>query len=64
MPSNVQRFIDAANSLGVDPSEFYMGIIAESGEHGKDYAAGAKIALDHLLKEDPKYYTKLREAGL
>lgn len=60
----VQEFIDNARSLGVDPAEFYAGILAESKEHEGDYAEGAKIALDHLRKEDPEYYTKLREAGL
>jgi len=59
-----QRFIEAAKALGVDPAEFYTGIITESREHDTDYAGGAKIALDHLRKEDPEYYTKLRAAGL
>lgn len=63
-PPVAQRFIDAARSLGVDPVEFYAGIITESGEHDVSLFEGAKIALDHLRKEDPQYYTKLQAAGL
>ena len=32
-------------------------------EHTDDVALATKIAMDHL-KEDPKYYTKLKAAGL
>jgi hypothetical protein len=47
---------------GVDTEQLKMGIKAEK-EHTKDVGIAAKIALDHL-KEDPKYYTKLSQAGL
>jgi hypothetical protein len=47
---------------GVDPDEFKKGISTEK-EHTDDEFTAAKIAGDHL-KEDPKYYTKLTQAGL
>ena len=47
---------------GVDPDEFHKGIGTEK-EHTDDEFVAAKIAGDHL-KEDPKYYTKLSDAGL
>jgi hypothetical protein len=47
---------------GVDTEQLKMGIKAEK-EHTKDVGIAAKIALDHL-KEDPKYYSKLSQAGL
>lgn len=46
----------------VDPKELAMGMEAEK-EHTQDEALAKKIAMDHL-KEDPKYYTKLKAAGL
>lgn len=46
----------------VDPKELEMGKKIEH-EHTKDDALATKIAMDHL-KEDPKYYTKLKAAGL
>lgn len=64
IPPAAQRFIKEARALGVDPVEFYAGILAESKEHDVSFSEGAKIALDHLRKEDPQYYTKLQEAGL
>jgi hypothetical protein len=64
VPPAAQRFIDAARALGVNPVEFYAGILTESKEHGVSFSEGAKIALDHLRKEDPEYYTKLQAAGL
>lgn len=59
-----QQFIQEAQALGVDPAEFYAGILTESGEHDVSLSEGAKIALDHLRKEDPAYYSKLKAAGL
>lgn len=47
---------------GVDQKEFDKGIGTEK-EHTDDEFTAAKIAGDHL-KEDPKYYTKLSDAGL
>jgi 2'-5' RNA ligase len=43
-------------------NELKMGIEVEK-EHTDDVALATKIAMDHL-KEDPKYYTKLKSAGL
>lgn len=46
----------------VDPNELKAGIEDEK-EHTQDERLAKKIALDHL-KKDPKYYSKLRKAGL
>lgn len=46
----------------IDPKELEMGTKHEH-EHTKDDALARKIAMDHL-KDDPKYYTKLKKAGL
>jgi RadC-like JAB domain-containing protein/uncharacterized protein DUF5661 len=42
--------------------EFRVGI-EEEQEHTDDLRVAAQIALDHL-REDPRYYTKLKRAGL
>lgn len=46
----------------VDPKELEMGMAVEK-EHTQDEALAKKIAMDHLA-EDPKYYSKLKAAGL
>jgi hypothetical protein len=46
----------------IDQNELKIGIQVEK-EHTQDEALATKIAMDHL-KEDPKYYTKLKAAGL
>jgi hypothetical protein len=46
----------------IDPAELAMGIKIEK-EHTKDEAMAKEIARDHL-SEDPRYYTKLKQAGL
>jgi hypothetical protein len=46
----------------LNPNELKMGIEVEK-EHTQDEALATKIAMDHL-EEDPKYYTKLKAAGL
>jgi hypothetical protein len=46
----------------VDQKQLKMGIKIEQ-EHTKSKARACGIALDHLT-EDPRYYTKLRKAGL
>jgi hypothetical protein len=46
----------------VDPKELEMGMAIEK-EHTQDEALAKKIAMDHLA-EDPKYYSKLKAAGL
>lgn len=46
----------------VDPKELEMGIKYEL-DHTKDKQIAQEIALDHL-SEDPKYYTKLKTAGI
>lgn len=56
--------------MNIDPKELAMGIAAEKDhEHDKakmcnqDDALAKTIALRHL-KEDPRYYTKLKASGL
>lgn len=45
-----------------DPRQLAMGIRIEA-EHTPDRRLAREIAMDHLA-EDPRYYTKLRRAGL
>jgi len=45
-----------------DPKEVELGLAAEM-EHTDDINIAAVIVKDHLT-EDPKYYTKLKAAGL
>ena len=49
-------------SMQVDPTELETGIEVEA-EHTSDLDERRKIAMDHL-KEDPKYYSKLKKAGI
>jgi hypothetical protein len=59
--------------FNVSREQFYLGCNVEL-EHGSihpltnitgdDMVITAKIALAHLLYEDPKYYTKLKSVGL
>lgn len=58
----VSNPVDSTASHHIDPIEFSLGQTIEM-EHTHDPNIAAKIALDHL-KEDPKYYTKLKAAGL
>lgn len=51
------------NERGVDPEQLRAGIKTEM-EHTDDYDVAKEIALDHLIGEDPKYYSKLRKARL
>jgi hypothetical protein len=51
------------SAAGVDPAELAAGIEVEM-EHTGDRAVAREIALDHLVGEDPRYYTKLKAAGL
>ena len=51
------------DTSGVNPWELSRGIEVEM-EHTDDPFVAREIALDHLLKEDPRYYTKLTAAGL
>ena len=46
----------------IDQRQLDIGI-EEEFEHTSDKELAMKIALDHLA-EDPRYYTKLRKAGL
>lgn len=46
----------------IDREQLEMGIEVEL-EHTSDEEIARKIALDHLA-EDPRYYTKLLDAGL
>lgn len=66
-----QAMMEAAIVAGADwgeiaPEEFYMGM-KEEREHaditGGDLATAARIVLAHL-KENPRYYTKMKAAGL
>jgi len=45
-----------------DPTELATGTRIE-GEHTQDVKLAQKIAMDHL-SEDPRYYSKLKAAGL
>ena len=45
-----------------NPEQLKIGIEVEL-EHTSDRNIAKKIAMDHL-KEDPRYYTKLKKAGL
>jgi hypothetical protein len=49
-------------ALKIDKNELIMGIKVEM-EHTTDPRQAAKIALDHL-KENPKYYSGMKRAGL
>jgi hypothetical protein len=53
---------------GQDPYDFIdemlMGTPTEKKEHGGNTKQAEKVAADHLTKEDPHYYTKLKKAGL
>jgi len=53
---------DATAPHDVDPVELSMGQTVEM-EHTVDTDIATEIALDHLFK-DPKYYSKLKKAGL
>ena len=53
---------DTTAPHSVDPVELSLGQTIEM-EHTTDPDIATEIALDHL-SEDPKYYTKLRKAGL
>lgn len=53
---------DATAPSTVDPVELSMGQTIEM-EHTSDPNIATEIALDHL-REDPKYYTKLKKSGL
>lgn len=52
----------AKSEEGFDPDELAMGS-EEEMEHTDDESEAAEIAKDHL-REDPKYYSKLKAAGL
>lgn len=49
-------------AMDVDKNELAMGIEVER-EHTEDLKVRKKIAMDHL-REDPHYYTKLKNAGI
>ena len=46
----------------IDPAQLSIGVQVEM-EHTNDLDIAKEIAMDHLT-EDPKYYTKLVNAGL
>ncbi|MFQ5339913.1 MAG: DUF5661 family protein [Anaerolineae bacterium] len=50
------------SDTGADPWQLQRGIEVEM-EHTTDPAQARKIAIDHL-REHPKYYSKLIQAGL
>jgi hypothetical protein len=56
-------YADRADASAVDPRELLMGTRVEM-EHTNDPRIAREIALDHLVGEDPRYYTKLARAGL
>ena len=53
---------DSTGTDKVDPAQLSIGVQIEM-EHTNDPAIAKEIAMDHLT-EDPKYYTKLVDAGL
>jgi hypothetical protein len=53
---------DSMDSRRFDPRQLRMGVQVER-EHTDDPDIAREIAMDHLV-EDPRYYTKLRRAGL
>lgn len=53
---------DTKNASEFDPIQLKMGIEVEK-EHTDDPEKAKEIAIDHLT-EDPKYYSKLKYAGL
>lgn len=57
-----KELIKRANEEGYDEKEFDMGLEVEK-EHTDDLHSRSNIAKDHL-KEDPKYYTKLKSLNL
>ena len=48
----------------VDRKELAIGVKDEMKEHGISKKEAIKLALDHLTKVDPHYYTKEKAAGL
>lgn len=54
---------EALPKKDADPKELAMGIEAEMKEHNKSRKEAEKIALQHL-KEDEKYYSKLKKIRL
>jgi len=56
-----EKVMEIKFNAKIDPIEFAAGMSEEAEEHGWDLAIDTVLA--HLKKE-PKYYTKLRQAGL
>jgi len=54
--------VSAGREIDYDRRELALGMEAEK-EHTDNEVIARKIALDHLA-EDPKYYSKLKRAGL
>lgn len=48
----------------IDKSELRSGEKEEAEEHGFDPQTAHQVAIDHLTKKDPHYYTKAQAAGL
>ena len=53
-----------AQETGVDFAQLVKGTLDECKEHDLPIHDGVKLAVDHLTKVDPEYYTKLEAAGL
>ena len=53
-----------ATEHGVDFGQLVKGTLDECKEHDLPIHDGVKLALDHLTKVDPEYYTTLESAGL
>tara|TARA_R110000772_G_scaffold17946_3_gene49915 strand:+ start:90632 stop:93991 length:3360 start_codon:yes stop_codon:yes gene_type:complete len=69
VPSNKLMKISEAQyqkilEMETNQKELEMGIDAEKEEHSVGSKEAKKIATDHLKKEDPNYYTKLKSVGL
>ena len=58
-------YADKKKPSDVSQKELKMGTEDERKEHAKNNPKLAReIAMDHLIGDDPKYYTKLKRAGL
>lgn len=62
MKTKLQKILSSLKDKNISSREIEMGVTVEK-EHTKIPWKAAIIAGTHL-KEDPKYYTKLKKAGL
>ncbi len=60
---DLEEILDELIKYNIDVSELHMGLNEEKEEHGMSDEEAIKTAFDHL-KKNPKYYSKLKKAGL